>query len=572
MPYQSLYRRYRPRRFGEIRGQDHVVAALRNAVRDERVAHAYLFSGPRGTGKTSAARILAKALNCVDLQDGEPCGVCASCVSIDEGTSFDVHEHDAASNRRIEEIRELLSSIALGTPGRTKLYILDEAHMLTDAASAALLKTLEEPPGHVVFVLATTDPQKVLPTIRSRTQHLEFNLLPGDVLEDHVRWVVKDAGLDVDDDAIAQALRAGAGSARDTLSALDRIVAAGGVGAGATAPTALVDALCDRDTGGALRAVADEVEHGREPRVIGEALLGRLRDAFLTAMGDDLAPLSDAARVEARAVADRMTPPAITRAMEALGEALIEIRQAPDPRIPLEVALVRLTRPETDPTPAALLERLDRLERAVLGGETAPMGAVSTTRTEEKKEAEPGSGPARPADGARQRLAETKRREPEPASAAPGEQPAPPAPEPEPPPAPAASDVPDRDRLTLAWGDEVLDGLRPKLKALFAAGRFLEGDGTAAVFALPNGAHRDRCEPYQGEVEEALAKHFGTPVPIRLSVDDGSHPAAAQAPAAAPEAEEAIDVASLQDADVSRRSDVDRVTDAFGGGEVVEPE
>src|SRR5213075_137529 len=181
--YQSLYRKYRPQSPGEVLGQEHVVRALVGAINEGRVAHAYLFSGPRGTGKTSTARILAKVLNCTNVQDGEPCGVCDSCVQVQRGGSLDVVELDAASNRKLDEMRDLLSRVALGTPGRWKVYIIDEVHQLTSDASSALLKTLEEPPGHVVFVLATTDPQKVLPTIKSRTQHFEFRLLPRDVLE-----------------------------------------------------------------------------------------------------------------------------------------------------------------------------------------------------------------------------------------------------------------------------------------------------------------------------------------------------------------------------------------------------
>ena len=161
MATQSLYRRYRPRRFDELKGQDHVVRALRNAVINNREGQAYLFSGPRGTGKTSTARILAKVLNCEELKDGEPCGKCNSCLSIDAGSSYDVLELDAASNNGVDNMRDLIERAALGNPGRHRVFILDEVHMLSKPAEAALLKTLEEPPDHVVFVLATTDPQKV---------------------------------------------------------------------------------------------------------------------------------------------------------------------------------------------------------------------------------------------------------------------------------------------------------------------------------------------------------------------------------------------------------------------------
>src|SRR5207248_402045 len=258
--------------------QDHVTRALRNAVRDGRTAHAYLFSGPRGTGKTSTARILAKALNCTKLDDGEPCGTCDSCVQVAAGTSLDVMELDAASNNGVDAMRDLISRAALGTPGRSKVYIVDEVHMLSAAASNTLLKTLEEPPAHVVFVLATTEPQKVLPTIRSRTQHFEFRLLPPDVLAEHLRWVVSDAGLDVAPDAITLVARRGNGSARDALSALDQVAAAGGIDEDSVAVEDLVDALAELDAGRTLGAVAEASAAGRDPRQLARDLVEHLRD------------------------------------------------------------------------------------------------------------------------------------------------------------------------------------------------------------------------------------------------------------------------------------------------------
>src|ERR687896_651326 len=190
MAYLSLYRKYRPQTFAEILGQEHVSRTLANAIDDDRVAHAYLFTGPRGTGKTSTARILAKALNCVNGPTPDSCGKCESCIAISEGSSLDVFELDAASHSGVDETREILSGVPLATAGgHKKVYVIDEVHMLTTQSFNALLKTLEEPPGHGVFVLPKTDPHKVLPTIRSRTQHFELHLIPTDVLETHVRWV-----------------------------------------------------------------------------------------------------------------------------------------------------------------------------------------------------------------------------------------------------------------------------------------------------------------------------------------------------------------------------------------------
>ncbi|WCO67351.1 DNA polymerase III subunit gamma/tau [Iamia majanohamensis] len=380
MAHQALYRRYRSQRFSEVKGQEQVTTALRSAVAEGRVGHAYLFSGPRGTGKTSTARILAKALNCEDLQDGEPCGVCAACVSMQAGTSYDLQELDAASKSKVEDVRTLIESVALGSPGRTKVYILDEVHMLSTGASNALLKTLEEPPDHVVFVLATTDPQKVLPTIRSRTQHFEFHLLPADVLADHVRWVIADAGLDVDEADVEHVLRAGGGSARDTLSALDQAVA-GGVSTEGDHAEALAAALVAVDTAAALSAVATATAAGRDPRVLGEALLAHLRDVFLHRMGGPLGHLSEPALARVEGWSAQVTDRQATRALEEVGEALLAMRQAPDPRIPLEVALVRLTRsaPAGGDGGAALddLEaRVARLER----GAPAPSADTAARR------------------------------------------------------------------------------------------------------------------------------------------------------------------------------------------------
>jgi DNA polymerase-3 subunit gamma/tau len=548
LAYQSLYRRYRPQRFSELRGQDHVSRTLRNAVRENRVAHAYLFSGPRGTGKTSTARILAKALNCAQPNDGEPCGECESCVEVTNGTSLDVHELDAASNNGVEAMRDLVARASLGTPGRWKVYIVDEVHMLSAAASNALLKTLEEPPGHVVFVLATTDPQKVLPTIRSRTQHFEFRLLPADVLAEHLRWVAADAGLEVADEAIDLVARRGNGSARDALSALDQVAAAGGIDEQAVPVDEIVEGLCERDAGRALVGVAERVSAGQDPRQLTRDIVEHLRNTFLATMAPKLAGLPDDELERLSDQARRLGAPATVRAMETLGEALIDMRESPDPRVTLEVALVRLCRPDADTSPAALVERLERLERAAAGGTQAP--AVAEARKAVRKAPPPPPPPPAPKSSGN----------PAPASpVAPAKAAAPKA--------KAAGNLPTRDELTLAWGDRVLDQLPAKAKALYKSGRFIEVDGTAAVYGLPNKVHMQRCERVQGDVETALAAEFGRPVPLRLVVDEVS-----SAPPPEPAEEDVtIDVEELRDATPAAvASPIDHVMQAFEGAEVVE--
>lgn len=378
MAYQSLYRRYRPQKFSEIRGQQHIVSALKNAVAKGEVGHAYLFHGPRGTGKTTSARVLAKALNCTNPgDDSEPCGECESCVAIEEGRSFDLHELDAASNNRVDDMRDLLAKVSLGTPGNAKVYILDEVHMLTPGAENALLKTLEEPPDHVIWVLATTEPHKVVQTIRSRCQVFELGLLGAEEMAEHVRYVIGDAGLDVDEAAIDHVVSVGGGSVRDTLSALDRVVAAGGVVEIDESTDLLLSSVADRDATIALAAVGDAMGRGKDPRTIGEAVLAGLRDAFLTAMGSPQPRLTPSEALRAEEIAGRMSPAAMTRALEVIGTALVDMRAAPDPRVDLEVALVRLCRADADRSVDALVERIDQLEARLAGGAPAPAPAAA---------------------------------------------------------------------------------------------------------------------------------------------------------------------------------------------------
>ena len=581
--YQSLYRRFRPQRFAEVLGQEHVSLALRNAVRDGRVGHAYLFSGPRGTGKTSTARILAKALNCVAIEDGEPCGRCESCVEIARGSSLDVHELDAASNNGVDSMRDLVAHAALGTPGRWKVYIVDEVHMLSTAASNALLKTLEEPPGHVVFVLATTDAQKVLPTIRSRTQHFEFRLLGAETLAGLLQQVRAKSGLDVGDGAVEAAVRRGRGSARDALSALDQLAAGGMVDDDVEVLAELGEALAQRDPSRALVAVANASEAGRDPQRLAADLADYLRQGFLAAVAGELVSVSGSDRRRVEDIGRRMGLPALVRALEELGRAQVEMRDMPDTRVHLEVTLIKLTHPQVDEAVTALVERVERLERALaegaVGGRlevhaprtvspSAPMtgspsparagdpddGSKASPAPDEGGRASDGGGADARREGgggaadtaavggpelARRTLGAVKRQ-----SARRGS-----SPSTRPPTAATGTHaavggaqataavvgtLPSRDELVQVWGDGLLAALPSKARARFRVGRFLAVDDGGAVFALPNETHRSYCAEVRIEVERALGAHFGTAVPVRLVVDDDADDDATARSGAAP--------------------------------------
>ncbi|MDJ0767239.1 MAG: DNA polymerase III subunit gamma/tau [Ilumatobacter sp.] len=591
MATQALYRRYRPRRFDELKGQDHVVKALRDSVASGREGQAYLFSGPRGTGKTSAARILAKVLNCDNEHDGEPCCECESCLAVERGTSYDVHELDAASNNGVDAIRDLVEKASLGTPGRHKVYILDEVHMLSRAAEAALLKTLEEPPPHVVFVLATTDPQKMSDTIRSRTQHLQFHLLPGDTLAAHVKWVADDAGLDLSQAALDAALLQGGGSARDTLSALELLASTGGDVSDVTDLDEFLAALIDQDAGRILTAMGHAVSMGHDPRTITEDIVRHLRNAFLSLMAPELVVMPPDQLDTVAARAQQLGPATLVRAIERLGSALVDMRHAPDPRILVEVALVQLTDDSTAGDAAALLGRIDRLEQRVKELADAPV--------------RPAAAPTDPATGRALLGGAARRPASEPTSAAAA---APPTAEPAaqpaevPEPAPAAAAQPAAAAVAAvsvadAWEQTVKGQLKPLVRALYSAGSFVGNDGDTWHFDVPNEPHGKKCAEHRPAVEAALSDAVGAAVTIEFVVGGkptgrADAPAAPGTPppsdgvptptnaagdaapvaatAAAPEADEDIDLGELTDAPPeSVQTPIDRLAEAFPGSELI---
>ena len=416
--YQALYRKYRPQRFDQVIGQDHVTHTLSKEIAEGRVAHAYLFAGPRGTGKTTTARLLAKSLNCPDREVGsEPCGTCDSCTAVAASSSLDVVEQDAASHNKVEDIRDLRASVSTvaSVGGAKRVFILDEAHMLTKSASNALLKTLEEPPDHVHFVLATTEPYRLLDTIRSRSQRFDFHLIPTELIAGHLEQVCNAEGYRASPEALVAVARRAAGSVRDALSLLEQVAALDGsvtregirntLGvAGPEALLVLVAALAEADAKAALELVAGLAARGVDLRRFAGDALGFFRGVFLTMYSPNAGDLTDEpAEVVAgwREVSDRLSPATVMRAIDQLGEALVKLREGREERMMLELAVLKLVRPELDDGTGALLRRIEKLERDRVGAPAPPRSmsapaGVPTARpsTQALPEPRPITGPA----------------------------------------------------------------------------------------------------------------------------------------------------------------------------------
>ncbi len=590
MEYQALYRKYRPQRFDEVVGQDHVTTTLIREIVEGKIAHAYLFAGPRGTGKTTTARLLAKALNCEKpLTGGEPCNDCSSCEGITDGTSLDVIELDAASHNKVEDIREIRINVGTvaAAAGARRVYILDEAHMLSRAAGNALLKTLEDPPSHVVFVLATTEPYKLLDTIRSRAQRFDFHPVATGTLADYTGEIARREGIIADAHALGVVALHARGSVRDALSLLEQVSALGDgkVEAAAVARAlgladedafaALAEAVRDRDAPGALGLVATLASQGADLRRFVADAVGFFRGVFLAHYAPNLEEVTDEPAEtleEWRRHAGSLSASDVLRAVDQLSDALFHLRQGREERLVVELALLRLVRPETAPDVDAVASRLERLEARVrdLAGQVAlgvgsldGPGRTSADTTppaggEPSLEAEP--RPGTESDGA---------------VAQPGEPPTPAAVDPPaeaaPEPAEATEDV-DLAAFESVW-PSIVAGVRehsgPRRHALLKEARPVSVESGLVTLEVPAHLpfHLEQLradEDLQTAVIGAAAPLLGGAIGLRFTAADGEGDDAAEpaTPERAPEADDLL-------AEGTEGADPEALVVDILGGEVV---
>ena len=508
----ALYRKYRPQGFDEVVGQEAVVRTLQNAIEADQVRQAYLFAGPRGTGKTSMARILAKALNCAGTPGPSPTPdkTCPVCVAIANGNSLDVVEMDAASQRGIDDIREIRERVVLQpVEGRSKVYILDEAHQLTDAAWQALLKLIEEPPPHLVFVFCTTELQKVLATVRSRCQTFVFQRPRLPDLVTLLRRVADGEGIQAQDSALSLIARAAHGSFRDAVSTLDQLAASTNNSVDAQSVLQLVGAvdeesllrLCDmvvdRDTAGALLFVEELSERGQDLGRLVLDLLEHLRHLLLVQhMGHvpDSLPVTEETKELLRAQATQLPEPTVLRLIDLLAVAVEDTRQGADPRLPLELALVKVTRPHADLSRESLAHRVELLE-------ARPAGATAAAPAPTRSSPTPTPPPV-------------ERTEPDVPPSADG--------------SPEAPHV-ELEQVTEAWDRSILDAVRersiPVASLLTEAKPTHLGDDTLTL-EFPAGAdfhRRQVAEPQNiGLLRDALYEVTGMKLAVVLETGEGS--------------------------------------------------
>ncbi|MCW0216328.1 MAG: DNA polymerase III subunit gamma and tau [Pseudonocardia sp.] len=502
----ALYRKYRPAKFAEVVGQEHVTEPLGTALTANRINHAYLFSGPRGCGKTSSARILARSLNCVQGPTPDPCGVCDSCIALaPEGPgSIDVVELDAASHGGVDDARELRDrAFYAPAESRYRVFIVDEAHMVTTQGFNALLKIVEEPPEHLVFIFATTEPEKVLPTIRSRTHHYPFRLIPPGTLRTLLERICADEGVIVAPAVYPLVIRAGGGSARDTLSVLDQLLAGAGP-EGVTYERAMallgvtdvaliddvVDALAAGDGASVYEAVDRLVEAGHDPRRFAADLLQRLRDLMLVQAVPEAGAqgLVDAADDELDRMteqASRLGPATLARYGEIVHNGLTEMRGATAPRLLLELLCARMLLPAATTSDTALLERLERLERRnAIAPEPAAAGGAEGEEAGARRQF------VRPAERTREQVPELPAPQAEPAPPAGSATPARVAP------VAARPDVPEERAA------QPEAAARPESSAADGAGSGARGVAPAVSSAAPDESRAAQAQPEQPRPEQ----------------------------------------------------------------------